>query len=733
MKTPILFIFAFLLSGFVYGQEDVMPDEFTAKGMFKDIKKSKKRSALYKFFLGLSEEEKKQEKASAKAPDLIDHFKRNGKIDANQFPAIANAYRLNGEMVKAEHYYSKYISANSRLEDIFNYAHVLQGNDKCEEAIEWFNIFNQQSTRAQRKNIEFASTCEELEDWPLDEGVEIVNVSSINTEHIDFSAVPFNNGVVFTSTRAVDNITKHIDKWTNDHFSNLFYSDMDADGNFTNPIPFKPSINKKYHDGVATFNNMGNTMYFTRNNAKGKNKNGVIDLKIYSAKYTDGYWTNVEELPFNSDEWTSCHPSVTADGKYMIFSSNRPGGKGGMDLWLSKNEGGTWATPVNMGDQINTAGNELFPFYGQDELLYFSSNGHKGVGGLDIFYAMPSDSDMTKWSGRTNAGQPFNTPNDDFSFYTNKDNTSGFFTSNRAGGKGKDDIYMWKRAKVEAQDMTVVVKDQKTGKTLNNVKVTMIEVGKGNTDMTAESEIKSMSNKQKTFVMNSLKNMTGNVQSKKMMNSDRMGEMNFKWVPNTEYIMILEKNGYNFKNEVMTMADMSSGNHVVNMASVTPPKPKPAPKPVPTPRPAPRPAPVISSAPVSTGKVITLKGIYYDYDSYALRSEAKVELDKIVQTMNEYPSLEIRLGAHTDSRGNDTSNMNLSQNRANAATKYIISKGVAPHRVRAAGYGESQLKNHCSNGVECSDSEHQMNRRTEVTILKYNQNGSAIIQSTTEF
>ncbi len=738
MKTPILLIFAFLLSGFLYGQDEVMPDEFTIKGMFKDVEK-RKRSSLYKFFIGLTEEEKKQEKATKSAPDLINKFMKRGRVDAAMFPQIANAYRLNGEMEKAEIYYARFVSEDSKLEDIFNFAHVLQSNDKCEEAIEWFNVFNEQAPAIERNNIEFIEDCNELADWPLEEGVEVVNVSSLNTEHIDFSAVPFNNGVVFTSTRAVDNITKHIDKWTNDHFSNLFYSDMDSDGNFTSPKPFKPSINKKYHDGVCAFSNMGNTMYFTRNNVKGKNNKGVIDLKIYSATYTDGYWTNIKELPFNSDEWTSCHPSVTADGKFMIFSSNRPGGMGGMDLWVAKNEGGTWTAPVNMGEEINTAGNELFPFYGQDELLYFSSNGHKGMGGLDIFYAMPSNNEMTSWETRTNCGQPFNTPNDDFSFYTNKDNTSGFFTSNRAGGKGKDDIYMWKKAKVEAQEMTVTVKDQKTGKTLNNVKVTMMEVSNGSMDLMTEKEVKAGINKmpknQQSFVMSSLKNMKGNVTSKSMKKSDRMGQMNFMWQPNTEYIMILEKDGYQIKNDVMTMADMSNGSYIVNMNSVAPPKPKPAPKPapkktVPAPRPpvvkrTPAPA-MISSAPVSAGQVITLQGIYYDYDSFALRTESKTELDKIVQTMKEHPSLEIRLGAHTDSRGNDNSNMKLSQNRADAAMKYIVSQGIEPTRVRAAGFGESQLKNHCTNGKDCDEEMHQMNRRTEVTILKYNQGGTII-------
>ncbi len=724
MKTPILLIFAFLLSGFLYGQDEVMPDEFTIKGMFKDVEK-RKRSKLYKFFVGLTEEEKLQEKATKTTPDLISKFQKNGTIDASKFPEIAEAYRQNGELDKAEIYYSRFVTADSKLEDIFNFAHTLQSNEKCEEAIEWFNVFDEKATAAESKNIEFIENCEELENWPLDEGVEVVNVSSLNTEHIDFSAVPFNNGVVFTSTRAVDNITKHIDKWTNDHFSNLFYSDMDSDGNFTSPVPFKPSINKKYHDGVCAFNNMGSTMYFTRNNVKGKNNKGVIDLKIYSATYAGGYWTDITELPFNSDEWTSCHPSVTADGKYMIFSSNRPGGKGGMDLWVSKNEGGTWMTPTNMGDEINTAGNELFPFYGQDELLYFSSNGHKGVGGLDIFYASKSNNEMTAWNGRTNCGQPFNTPNDDFSFYTNKDNTSGFFTSNRAGGKGKDDIYMWTKAKVEAQSMTVTVKDQKTGKTLNNVKVTMMEVAKGNEDLTAE--INQMPKNQQSFVMNSLRKMDGTIQAKKSMQSDRKGQMNFMWQPNTEYIMILEKNGYTMKNDVMTMSDMSNGNYVVNMTAMAPPKPKPTPKKtIPAPKPVIKRPAVISSAPVVTGKVIVIEGIYYDYDSYALRPESKTELDKIVQTMKDHPSLEIRFGAHTDSRGMDNSNMILSQKRADAAKKYVIAQGINATRVRSAGYGETELKNNCTNGRDCDETLHQMNRRTEVTILNYDQTGVTI-------
>ncbi len=377
--------------------------------------------------------------------DLYQNLSKKEKNDIDVLRRMANSYRLNDEPENAAYWYSKFISETNEAEDLLNYAKVLQSTGACEDAVRWYNKYKDRGDKDQKENRDFIKSCAEEKVFNENTHVEIVNVKALNTTHLDFSPIPYKDGVVFSSTRGISRMNNRKDVWTKDNFSDLFYAKKKEDGTLEEPTPLFGSINGNYHDGTATFNRPGNMMFFTRNNNKGKSKNGLIDLKIYSAnKDADGYWANMEELDFNSDEYTTCHPALSPDGRRLYFASNRPGGYGGLDIYVVESTLGGWSTPQNLGPTVNSSDNEIFPFMGEDETLYYSSKGHKGLGGLDIFMAQKVNMyDEGSWSVRENMGEKFNTQKDDFGFWINEEKTRGYLSSSRHEGSGKDDIYEW--------------------------------------------------------------------------------------------------------------------------------------------------------------------------------------------------------------------------------------------------------------------------------------------------
>lgn len=278
--------------------------------------------------------------------------------------------------------------------------------------------------------------------------INIGNLKVINSADLDYNAVLVGDGVIFTSTRA-QAFSKYattagggkLNAWKK-KLSTLFYSRL-SDGRLAEPVPLTGAINDEYHESSASFSYSGNLMFFTRSSAK-KDRRGKRQLKIFVAKKVEDQWSNIQEIPFNGDDFSTCHPAISPDGTRLYFSSNRPGGFGGMDIYVSTYRNESWSVPVNLGPVINSSGNEVFPYLSRDEVLYFSSSDQGGLGRLDIFRSKKvyADSERT-WQIKENLGEPFNSPGDDFGFYINADNSGGLFTSSRNGGKGKDDIYYW--------------------------------------------------------------------------------------------------------------------------------------------------------------------------------------------------------------------------------------------------------------------------------------------------
>ena len=275
----------------------------------------------------------------------------------------------------------------------------------------------------------------------------VINTLAINSKYSDYAPSFFNKELVFASSRNINHFSTIIDESNNQPFLDLYTTSFIDISNKNNVLKLKGNINTKFHESSATFSKDGKTVYFTRNNySKKKSKkssNGVVLLKIYRSNYINGKWEDVEELPFNSDEYSIAHPALSPDGKFLYFASDMPGSIGKSDLYVVEiNKDGSFGVPKNLGNQINTSGRETFPYVSDKGNLFFASDGHKGFGGLDIFMAMPN---QDGFFGVYNLGKPINSPKDDFTFIINEETKTGYFASNRIGGKGDDDIYGFKQ------------------------------------------------------------------------------------------------------------------------------------------------------------------------------------------------------------------------------------------------------------------------------------------------
>lgn len=377
----------------------------------------------------------------------------DGKLDRKSMIRLANSYRLIGDYQNAEKYYSQIVEGSNKPLYRLYYAQALQSNGKCEEAKKYFLEYDalvgnepiDNDGNYDKRGQTLAAACDTQ--FAEDTGITLTNVADLNTESLDFSPTYYKDGLVFVSSRGISRASKNEDCWTGDNFMDLFKAESgDNSCSFgeAEALPFE--INSKFHEGPVTFDKSGSTIYFTRNDfnkgKRGYNAKKVTKLKIYSSDWDGQGWTNVQELAFNNKSQNHCHPTLSADGQKLYLSSDRPGGFGGHDLYVSSYKDGRWSKPKNLGPGVNSAGNELFPFIHDDGTLYFSSNGLPGVGGLDIFTATPiSTGDTTIWASASNLGAPFNSLKDDFGFITDVTKTTGYLSSSRDGGKGGDDIY----------------------------------------------------------------------------------------------------------------------------------------------------------------------------------------------------------------------------------------------------------------------------------------------------
>ena len=471
---------------------------------------------------------------------------------------LANSYRLNGEFEDAEYWYGRAIRHTDDPEDLLHYAQMLMANGKCLDAVRWYEQYQRAGGDQHRSFVEDCDALDEI--GRANPGVRTQFVRSLNSTHLDFSPIPFEDGVVITSTRGRKSTQRRIDTWTQDNFTDLYYIKT-TNGKFSKPKPLGRSVNDRFHDGVPTFSKGGREMIFTRNNTRRKSSEGLWDLQLYSSKRTSEGWSKSEPLNINDREYASAHPALSADNKRLYFASNRPGGYGGMDIYVSRRVGSVWQTPENLGPIVNSAGNEVFPYVDEDDHLYYSSDGHRGLGGLDLFVAQKSDRyDESSWSLRENLGTPINSRKDDFGFVILEKDKRGYLSSNRDGGKGADDILKWtnetgslirKSVQHRASVRNFCLRHEVTEAPVSKARVTILPAS----DEALTIVLKALEDQPDAYVM-TLANRNALRDVGDVFATDENGGFSYPMLPDQEYIFVIEKNGFTTLRQNLTTADL---------------------------------------------------------------------------------------------------------------------------------------------------------------------------------
>ncbi|MEM6864720.1 MAG: OmpA family protein, partial [Bacteroidota bacterium] len=499
--------------------------------------------------------------------------------------------------------------------------------------------------------------------WDHSAYVDVKNLS-INSKYSDFSPMFHGDGrVVYASAMDSSFLTTRRYKWNNQPFLDLYVAQANAEGgDLTNSKKLSKKINTKYHEASVAFSPDQNTIYFTRNNYGKKlkrGKKGVNHLKIYKSNFVDGEWTKAIELPFNDENHSTGHPALSPDGKKLYFVSDRPGGFGLTDIYVvDVLENGTYSEPKNLGKSVNTPYKEMFPYITGSN-LYFSSDRTMGVGGLDVYKSNFSEE---LFNVAVNMGRPINSNRDDFSYIIDEDNRHGYFASNRKGGKGDDDIYSFQNLD-NLNSISGIVENNSTEEFISDAVVALF-----------------------------------NEKGEKLWETttDAQGLFSFKDLQSVkEYTLVSLKKGFL---EEKTSITTKENEPVVVKHTMQP----------------------IEELVVLDDEVLKIKteNIYFDFDKHNIKAQAAAELDKLIEVMNEYPEMVIRIESHTDSRGSKAYNKYLSDKRAKSSREYLISNGIDASRIESAiGYGEERLLNNCQDGVSCARKNHELNRRSEFIIV----------------
>jgi outer membrane protein OmpA-like peptidoglycan-associated protein/tetratricopeptide (TPR) repeat protein len=605
----------------------------------------------------------------------IDAYTRTKHLTIEGQRKLAISYHKMGRNTESEIAYSKLVNmqGGNLPEDYYNYAMVLKNNGKYDEANKWMDTFSQLKPNDIRAK-DYIANKDRLQDLLKDDNRYNIKHLDFNTDAEDFGAFYYKDKIVFTASRAKPALIQRKANWNGKPYLKMYVSDVQQ-GQMQSPEVFDKKLDGKFNNGPASFTKDGNYMAYTKNNEDIKRKDRVVNLEIYFSTYKDGKWSKPEPFYLNNKDYSVGHPCLTTDGNTMYYTSDMAGGYGGTDIYkITKNEKGQWGKPENLGDKINTEGNEMFPFFEEKNgLLFFSSDGRFGLGGLDIFICALKDSITGKVY---NAGYPLNTQYDDFSLITDDKLHTGYFSStNRIGGSGDDDIYTVDilkglnigkqiRGFAETTDGTHLTKTLVTLMTdSNTVLDTLTTKGDGAFTFFVDANKKfELSGKKPDY-------QEGDTAVNTFTND---------YIVRADVILKKEEDTTEVKHEmVITNSDLSS---------------------------------------------ILTKPIYFDFDKYNLRPDAVTELDKIVKVMNENPNMVVELRSYADCRGTKEYNQVLSDKRERATAQYIKAGITKPQRIYGKGYGESNPVNRCvcEGDVvsDCSEDEHQQNRRTEFTIIK---------------
>ncbi|MFD3003739.1 OmpA family protein [Pontibacter toksunensis] len=639
------------------------------------LRKANNHYENYEFALALQNYEEAIQK---RTPDLVT-AKR-----------IADSYRLTRQTQQAENWYSKVVKMTGREPmNLYYFAEALRSNGKYAEAKEQFMLWGEEMPEKAEQAQDLIEATEMAIRWmnhPAVAKVEPLQVLN-NANYSDFSPMQYGNkGIIFTSDRGVKPTgNKKKDQaqvygWTGRPYLQLFTVEQDAQGKWGSPVALQDVINSDYHNATASAAEDGKTLYFTRTHviqkkshvnpdptswvkeAGSEEQDHMNRLEIYTAEKQGTNWSNIQPFAYNKvKEYSVGHPALSPDGKVLYFVSDMPGGKGDTDVYYSlRKADGSWGEPVNAGSVINTPGRESFPYVDATGKLFFSSDGHVGMGGLDIFSA---EGAQGNWRRVKNMGYPINTPKNDYGIMFTEPGKKGLLSSNRDAGNGTDDIYTF-----DILNKPVVLAITTLERKQNAQKRTVQEP-------LPETRI--------TVAQKSIKDSTVFV-------TDEKGKYFMDGRVGDDYTFMGARHGYlKMQNTAQVPATAPDTIEVALLFDKN-----------------------------ELEKAIVLENIYYDLDKSDIRIDAATELNKLATLLENNPQIDIELSAHTDSRESQDYNQALSERRAQAAVDYLVSKGIDRSRLTAKGYGKTKLVNGCGDGVTCSEEDHQKNRRTEFIIKK---------------
>ena len=631
-------------------------------------------------FFGYSQEVKLKKANSnyenfqyADAIKTYEKVAQKGHKSVELYSKLGDSYYFQSKLKEAHKWYNELFSLKKKLnsEYYFRYAQTLKAVGNYKKADAMTAVFNQVNTsdmRAILSNVQL----DYLEKIKNNSSRYTIQNAGINSEFSDYGTSFYKNTLVFTSARDTCGVFLKKHNWTNQSYTNLYGSLISDNGNLSEPEKFSKKINSKYHESTPVFTNDGLTMYFTRNNylnsKKGRDSEKGVLLKLYKATKDGEEWGAVSELPFNSNEYSCAHPALSTDEKTLYFSSNMPGTKGMSDIYkVTILSDGNFGSPINLGDKINTEARETFPFISKNNELYFASDGHPGLGGLDVFVAQLNENGT---HGKIkNIGEPVNSNFDDFSFIIDTNSNNGFFSSNRENiNLGYDDIYRCTETiplpKDCQQNLKGVVVNSNTKVPIQGVKLVLFDI---------------------------------NYVKLNEQISDIEGKFDFGFVDcENKFRILLEQKEYvPLENIIITK---ESDTKDIKMAMI--PKLQPL------------------QVGEDLSKTLGIEIIYFDLDKSNIRHDAEVELAKILEVMKQYPTMEIDVRSHTDSRQTANYNLVLSDKRVKSSINWLIENGIDAKRLTGRGYGESQLLNECSDEIPCTEEAHQANRRSEFIIVK---------------
>lgn len=603
--------------------------------------------------------------------EIYERVAEKGYESATLYKQLGDSYYLNASYEKAQVWYGRLLEKYSDdvdAETYFRYAVSLKGTKNYKRSDEIMTRFKDLYSKDKRAQL-FKEKPDYLKEIDAYKDTYKVTEISVNSGYSDFGPAFYKDKLIFSSAKDTGGFVKRIHKWNGQPFLDLYEVSIDEIGEggvtYKDLKKFDKSINSPFHESTPTFTKSGDTVYFTRNNYNNgvyrDDINGINRLKIYRAiKEENNKWGKIEELPFSSDDYTIAHPALSKDGKRLYFSSDMPGTFGGADLWyVNILDDGTYSAAVNLGNEINTEGRESYPFISDENNLYFASNGHVGLGGLDIFKTLLGDHGEV--SEIVNLGETVNTPKDDFAFVYDNASNKGFFSSNRGNASGNDDIYMLERNPTPPEppcDIVLkgTVTDKYSGEKISDASVTLSDTNKNIFE-----------------------------------SSTTTNDATFNFDPTCDKVMVLraEKEGYKSVEKIVTIPPASAElDELLQLEKIVPPP-------------------------------FEILDILFDFDEDYIRKDAEVELAKVLVYMEKNPTVRIDVRSHTDSRGNDDYNQELSDRRNKSTIKWLVDQGIAPSRLTGRGYGESDpLVKECTNGVPCSEANHQLNRRSEFFILE---------------